>query len=228
MEQPHEMVIIESRDYSEIFEYINPSTNARITVTGYKCRVEIRPFAGSDILLGVFESTLRYKQINLSGTITVGHIVSLTINNSGLPGGQVVVSYTTATGNTIASIVTGLTNLVNNHASLISASIKATAGVGEVLLTSNLSPATTYGIAVTGSGTITEIATLSDPDFAQGSVNVGTTDGRFTLSMSAAQTNKRPSFDGAHYDFLLVSLSGTTPNFLAGPVKYVKSVTKLP
>ncbi len=61
----------------------------------------------------------------VSGTVTSGDKVAMTISNTKLPAGQETVSYTVAGGDTATSIATGLKNAVNADTALQSISLTA-------------------------------------------------------------------------------------------------------
>ncbi len=51
--------------------------------------------------------------ITVGGTATTGDVVSLTVENDNLPGGEETVTYTVGGGNTTTNIATGLKNAIN-------------------------------------------------------------------------------------------------------------------
>lgn len=105
----------------------------------------------------------------IGGTLTTGDVVSITIIDSGLPGGFQTVSYTVASGNTVSSIVTGLTNSINGNTNLQTALITATAASPTISITSRSRNSTTYSKNVTGSHT--ETVTLAAPSGSLGPTN---------------------------------------------------------
>lgn len=221
--RPYEIEMWEGRDYQETFQYLDPDTDQPVDVTGFLFRVEIRPAPDSNILLGVFDK-FKYKELILTGTVTVGDVISLTVNNSGLPGGTKTVRYTTITGDTLAKVASGLNLAINSDTDLSAAVIRSSiVKSSNVLMEADPTNPTSYSVSV--SGVHTEVITVSDPTWAVGTSAVGGTNGHLTISMPASQTVGK-ELNGAHYDFLVVEPSGAIPNFLYGKIKFNKVVTK--
>ena len=90
----------------------------------------------------------------VAGTVASGFAQSITVTDAALPGGNQVVSYTTQTGDTTASIASQLASLINANANLSALRVTA-ASSGSVLKMSSSSVNTTYSKTVTGAVTIT-------------------------------------------------------------------------
>lgn len=97
----------------------------------------------------------------LTGTKTTGDALSLTFYNSGLPGGQQTVSYTTLAGDTLDSIATALSAAVNGNANLQAVSIQATPLTNKVAFT--FGSATTTTMTKSTNVGATEVLSLSIP-----------------------------------------------------------------
>lgn len=90
----------------------------------------------------------------LGGTVTAGNMLSVTVTDSGLPGGAQIVSYTVIGGDTLTTIATGIANAVNANSNLTNLGISANAS-GTVFNLFSLSPNTTTYSASNGGGTET-------------------------------------------------------------------------
>jgi RHS repeat-associated protein len=75
--------------------------------------------------------------LTIGGTITAGDIISLTVDNPSLAGGQTTVSYTTISTDTPTSVATGLTHAVNVSTALNTLGVGATSSAAILSLHSD-------------------------------------------------------------------------------------------
>ena len=87
--------------------------------------------------------------ITVGGTVTAGNVLTITVSNANLAGGQESVFYTTITGDTTTSIATALKSAINSDAHLQAIGLTATSS-GAVI--SVAVTGTTYTQSSTGSG----------------------------------------------------------------------------
>lgn len=103
--------------------------------------------------------TNKAEQAAVGGKVTVGDTVSITVQDSGLPGGQEVVNYVVVTGDTKGKIATGLVKAINADTNLagIGVSAKRTTESSKALVNIfSLSPNTSsYSGSVNSGGTET-------------------------------------------------------------------------
>lgn len=105
--------------------------------------------------------------VTIAGTETDGDVVTLTIGNPNLPGGQVAIPHTSAGSESITSIATALTAGINANAALNALGIRATNQAGVITLTYPSfaapagagNPSTQYANPTTVSGAATGSAT---------------------------------------------------------------------
>lgn len=90
----------------------------------------------------------------ISGTVTAGNVLTITAHDALLSGGVESVSYTVATGNTLAQIATGLATAVNADSHLASVGIIAYSSGAVISLATAKGNATTFTASSTGTETI--------------------------------------------------------------------------
>lgn len=96
----------------------------------------------------------------LTGTVTPGDVISLTITNSGgISGSPVTVSHTALVGDTLTAIATSLAARINSNAALSSAGVTATAA-GAVVTIDYWKSLGTVGFSSAVTGAQTETVTL--------------------------------------------------------------------
>jgi RHS repeat-associated protein len=95
----------------------------------------------------------------VGGTKTTGDIVTITVIDPALSGGQTPVSYTVASADTLATIATGLKNAINANTNLAALGVTATVAGATITIRSNSVNATTY--LQTTNASATETVTLS-------------------------------------------------------------------
>lgn len=98
--------------------------------------------ATETITLGVSKNAIQ--NLTVSGPPTTSDVVTLTVYDSALSGGSKAVSYTVASGNTLANIASGLASAVNADSALSAAGITATAASAMVSVKSTSTNLTTY------------------------------------------------------------------------------------
>ena len=99
--------------------------------------------------------------IVVSGTVTTGDVVTLTMFNSGLSGGKKSISYTVPAGSTTSTIATALKNAINADASFAANNITATSTGSMIVVTPASSNVTS--IRFDTNSTATERFTVTNP-----------------------------------------------------------------
>ncbi|HEY9785307.1 MAG TPA: hypothetical protein V6D17_07895, partial [Candidatus Obscuribacterales bacterium] len=105
--------------------------------------------ATETITLGLLYQTNGDQTATIGGTITSGDVVSLTVIDSGLSGGQKSVSHTVQGTDTTTTIATSLKNAINADSSLQAINVSATSSANVVTIVSHSSRITTYAKTVT-------------------------------------------------------------------------------
>ena len=93
----------------------------------------------------------------VGGTATAGNVLTINVNDAGLPGGTKAKSYTVVAGNTLAQIATGLANAVNADTQLAALGIIAYVNAAVLSLSTSPGNSTTF----TGSTSPGATATLT-------------------------------------------------------------------
>jgi len=93
--------------------------------------------------------------LTVGGTVTVGNVLTVTVFDAGLSGGQKSVNYTVPTGATLTSIATGIRNAINADTALAAVGVTATSAAAVVTLTSTSVNITTYTKSTSGGATVT-------------------------------------------------------------------------
>jgi YD repeat-containing protein len=91
----------------------------------------------------------------VGGTVTVGNVATINVNDAGLPGGTKAKSYTVIAGDTLAKIATGLANAVNGDSQLAALGIVAYTNAAVVSLSTSPGNATTFTGSTSGGATVT-------------------------------------------------------------------------
>lgn len=91
----------------------------------------------------------------VGGTVTVGNVATINVNDAGLPGGTKAKSYTVIAGDTLAKIATGLANAVNGDSQLAALGIVAYLDAAVVSLSTSPGNATTFTGSTSGGATVT-------------------------------------------------------------------------
>ncbi len=93
--------------------------------------------------------------LTVGGTVTVGNVLTVTVFDAGLSGGQKSINYTVPSGATLTSIATGIRNAINADAALAAVGVTATSAAAVVTLTSTSVNVTTYTKSTSGGATVT-------------------------------------------------------------------------
>jgi YD repeat-containing protein len=115
----------------QVTHYTYNSSNQVLTITDANSNVTTMTYTGTS-------------SATISGTITVGDILTLTVHDAALSGGQQAISYTVATGNTLTNLATGLKNAINANTSLQAIGVTATSSAAVVTMKSTSVNVTTY------------------------------------------------------------------------------------
>lgn len=91
----------------------------------------------------------------VGGTVTVGNIATITVNDAGLPGGTKAKSYTVIAGDTLAKIATGLANAINGDAAITGLGIVAYTNSAIISLSTSPGNTTTFVGSTSGGATVT-------------------------------------------------------------------------
>jgi RHS repeat-associated protein len=156
---------------SPVINFVKPPLESAITYTtegetgGNYLGTTNRPIRISRLVKGNGPTNA-----TLYGTVTAGDVLTITVNDSGLPGGQQAINYTVQLGNTLIDIATGLKNAINANTNLQSINVSATSLNEVVTITSNSTNTTTYSQSTSAGATetivfganvnITETATI--------------------------------------------------------------------
>lgn len=103
----------------------------------------------------VIDKANRTAVVKLGGTVTVGNVLTLTVNDAALSGGTKSDSYTVVGGDTLSTIATALANAINADTSLQAIGVTALANGTVVLLSSTSANQTTYTSSTSGGATET-------------------------------------------------------------------------
>ena len=113
------------------------------------------------------------KSVLVGGTKTTGDVVSLTVFDSGLSGGQSSVNYTVLSGDTLSSIASGLASAVNASSDLQNIGVSAAASSNIMTVQSNSVNITEYGES-TSSGATEAVTIGLNPNGTQTAAIGGT------------------------------------------------------
>ena len=125
--------------------------------------------------------------VTLGGSATAGDVVSVTVQNANLAGGQETAQYTVAGGNTLTNVAAGLASAINADTNL------SAIGVGASSSSAVLTVSTDTSYTVSTSGGATE--TISAGTSYRGNVQV-TLGGKPTTSDTLTITVHNPSISG--------------------------------
>ncbi|MBK9617558.1 MAG: LysM peptidoglycan-binding domain-containing protein [Candidatus Obscuribacter sp.] len=111
-------------------------------------------------------TTLQYTGTSIatiSGTVTNGNVLTITLHDAGLSGGQKSKSYTVTSGNTLSNIATGLASAINGDTDLQGIGVSASSAGAVVTLISHSTNVTTYTQSTSGGAT--EVITFGANSF---------------------------------------------------------------
>ncbi|MBP9092306.1 hypothetical protein KBI23_14855 [bacterium] len=91
----------------------------------------------------------------VGGTVTAGNVLTITVFDSGLAGGQKAINYTVLAGATLTTIATGIKNAINADSALAAIGVTATSAAAVVTLLSTSVNVTSYTSSVSGGATET-------------------------------------------------------------------------
>jgi RHS repeat-associated protein len=109
--------------------------------------------ATTTIALGVTNNFVENAVVG--GTKTTGNILTITVSDAALSGGQTAINYTVLAGDTLTTMATGLKNAINANAGLTAAGITATSAGTSITIKSTSANATTYSQSVNSGATAT-------------------------------------------------------------------------
>ena len=132
--------------YQSLYAYANNNViNMSYT---YSSSVTFSSFisAGATETLTLGNQQNSIMNIGIGGTLTVNDLLTITINDKGLPGGSVALNYTVQSGDTLNSIASNYTGLINSNSSLTALGITASVynNSNTIQVTSTSSNITTY------------------------------------------------------------------------------------
>ncbi|HEY9714299.1 MAG TPA: RHS repeat-associated core domain-containing protein, partial [Chroococcales cyanobacterium] len=117
------------------------------TLTTYRATVS----AGATETLGIGYNTNGLQTAALTGTITPGDVITLTVQDPALPGGQKSASYTIQSGDDAGWAISSLAGIIDADSDLLGIGLSAWTGGPTMYLYSTSSNATTYLASVSSS-----------------------------------------------------------------------------
>ena len=109
--------------------------------------------ATETMTFGIFQNGT--ENATIAGTKTTGDVLTLTVHDAALSGGQEAVPYTVLAGDTLTTIATGLKSAINADAHLSALGVTATSASTVVSINSNSTNVTSYTESVSGGATET-------------------------------------------------------------------------
>jgi YD repeat-containing protein len=109
--------------------------------------------ATETMTFGIFKNGV--ENASIGGSKTTGDVLTITVHDPALSGGQEAVSYTVLAADTLATITTGLKSAINSDAHLSTLGVTATAASTAVSISSISTNATTYTESTNTSATET-------------------------------------------------------------------------
>lgn len=103
----------------------------------------------------IIDKSNRTAAVTLGGTVTVGNTLTITVNDAALSGGTKSETYTVVGGDTLTTIATSLTTLINADSSLAAIGVTATSNGAVILVSSTSVNQTTYASSTSGGATET-------------------------------------------------------------------------
>ena len=103
-------------------------------------------------------TTLTYtgtSSATIGGTITAGNVLTITVLDAGLPGGQQPINYTVLSTDTTTTIATALKNAINANTNLQGIGVSATSAAAVITLKSTSVNVTSYSKSTSGGATET-------------------------------------------------------------------------
>ena len=116
-------------------------------------RASISSSATEIITLGVPVNGVQTALVG--GTVTAGNVLTITVYDAGLTGGQQSVSYTVVSGDTATTIATGSKTAITGNSSLSAIGVTATSSSTVVNIKSTSQNLTTYSGSISSGGTET-------------------------------------------------------------------------
>ncbi len=126
----------------QVTNYAYNSSGQLITVTDANSNVTTMTYTGTS-------------SATIGGTVTAGNVLTITVHDAGLTGGQKAINYTVVAGNTLTTIATGLKNAINADTSLQAIGVTATSSAAVITLLSTSVNITTYTQSTSGGATET-------------------------------------------------------------------------
>ncbi len=126
-------------------------------------------------------------RVKLGGTVTTGNVLTITVKDSSLAGGQEAVNYTVVGGDTLSTIATKFAAAITANANLLALGVNASANGSEMRIKSASPNITTYAQSTSG-GATTTISLGVTNNFAENAVIGGTktTGNTITITFSDA------------------------------------------
>jgi len=126
-------------------------------------------------------------RVKLGGTVTTGNVLTITVKDSSLAGGQEAVNYTVVGGDTLSTIATKFAAAITANANLLTLGVNASANGSEMRIKSASPNITTYAQSTSG-GATTTISLGVTNNFIENAVIGGTktTGNTITITFSDA------------------------------------------
>ena len=139
------------------------SKNSSAQTTTFTYNVFGEPISVTDALGDTSTSVYTGSEIaTIGGPITASDVLTITVLDASLPGGQVPISYTVQSSDTLNSVATNLASNINSNTSLQAIGVSATANSAVITIKSTSPNGTSY-TASTSTGA-TETITLNAVD----------------------------------------------------------------
>jgi len=153
-------------------------------------------------------------RVKLGGTVTTGNVLTITVKDPSLSGGQTAISYTVVGGDTLSTIATKFAAAITADSSLLALGVNATANGSVMSIKSASSNITTYTQSTSG-GATTTISLGVTNNFVENAVIGGTktTGNILTITISDA------ALSGGSTAINYTVLAGDTLNTMATGMK---------
>ena len=160
-----------------------------------------------------------------AGTVTTGDTLTITVNDSGLPGGTESVNYTVQSTDTLITITQALANAISVDTNLQAQGISAVwtavpSGSPYLSIQSNSPNSTTYTSSTSGGATETITLSASTNGIYQQTSYTRNTLGYITQSIDQCGRELQYSYAGNNIDLLNIQCPASPNNFYIGQWQY--------
>jgi RHS repeat-associated protein len=173
----------------------SPSTNSGATET---------------ISLGTHQNALT--NTSIVGTATAGDVLTITVNDPALSGGQESVSYTVQSGDGLANIASGLNNAINADSNLSAINVSGKLVENSIQISSGSANVTTYTQSISTGATEGMVFSLNT-NIAQNALIAGTVSTGDTLTLTVYDAELSGGSESVDYT---VTSGNTLANIASG------------